>query len=80
MILNLLSGRRIGEKDLVREIRHLLGNLFGGDIFLVWREEADAQAAIDRGLDLSPERRVKGTLTERHLTPAEGARERNEQQ
>jgi len=80
MILNLLSGRGIGEVELIREIGRFLGNLFGRNIFLPWREEADTQTVIDEGLGLPPERRAKETLTERHPAPAGGARGRNEQQ
>lgn len=75
IILNLLRGRRVSKEELVCEIGHLLDDLFEGDIFLAGREIADAQAVIDRGLDLSPECRVQRTLTGLHPTPAEGARE-----
>ena len=75
IILNLLRGRRVSEEELVREIGHLLDDLFEGGIFLAGREIADTQAVIDRGLDLSPECRVQRTLTGLHPTPTEGARE-----
>lgn len=57
MILNLLRGGRVSEEELICEIGDPLDKFLERNIFLVWREEADAQAANGRwvrslGIDL----------------------------
>ena len=80
VVLNLLGGRRISEEELVRKIWHFLDDLFKRNIFLAGREVADAQAVIEGGLNLSPERQVQMTHTEPQPAPAEDTREQNERQ
>lgn len=47
MVLDLLCGRRVGEVELVREIGEPPDQFLERNIFSIWREEADAQTAID---------------------------------
>lgn len=77
VILDLLCGLRVSEVELIRECRDPLNSFLKRNVFLVWREEIDAQTAL--GVRFIFWGLIKMILTARHQALAEDARERIEQ-